>query len=259
MIGDLYGYPQLRADDTSSDFPSIVYINSAVTGDALARVTNELHGEGSEILSKMVADRKATWIIEIRSPATLYSETFRTFQTVTSIQWDSGETGEKLPVYIISQLVALEEVNLPTQILHQVWQNRPFVRAPAGAVLAQGNVLTAEPLTASILRFKLDERLPNGVIEVSGPDEHIRFTVRTAADLHLEIRTRRDIYLGALIAAMGKLNSEDHDPEYNRVLRSISQRLAERGVDDWMHDGYDPALAATTLEPFHLESVEPEY
>lgn len=258
MISDLLVHPQLKADNTSSDFPNIIYVNNAFTGDDRARVVNELRGEGSEILSRMVEDRKAAWIIEIRSPATLYSKTIRSFQTETSIRWSSEETGEKLPVYIISQLVALEDVYLPAKILHELWRTRPFISASAGAVLAQGNVLTTKPLIASILRFIPDEKLPDGVIEVSGPDEHIRFTVKIATNLHLEIRTRRDILLGALIAAMGKLNSEDHDPEDSRVLRSISQRLAERGVDDWMHDGYDPALAATTLEPFLSKSAEPE-
>lgn len=258
MIGDLFVHPQLKADNTSSDFPNITYVNNATLGDDRALVVNELRGERSEILSRMVEDRKIAWIIEIRSPATLYSKTIRSFQTETSIQWNSEETGEKLPVYIISQLVALEEVYLPAEILHELWRTRPFVRAPAGAVLAQGNVQAAKPLIASILRFIPDETLSDGTIEVSGPDEHIRFTVKTAVNLHLEIRTRRDILLGALIAAMGKLKPEDHDPEDSRVLRSISQRLAEGGVEDWMHDGYNPALAATTLEPFLSESAEPE-
>ena len=259
MIGELYDYPQLRADNTSSDFPDITYINEAVTGDDRARVTNELQGEGSEILLKMVEDRKAAWVIEIRAPATLYSETQMSFQSETAIRWDSGETGEKLPVYIISQLVALEDLYLPAKILHQLWRPGPFVRVPIGAVLVQGNVFTAEPLISSILSFMLDESLPNGAIEVSEPDEHTRFMVKTAADLHREIRTRRDIYLGALIAAMGKLNPDDHDPEESRVLRSISQRLAEGGVEDWTQDGYDPARAATCLEPFRTKSAESEY
>ncbi len=258
MIGNLYDYPQLMADGTSSDFPNIIYENSAVTSYNRALVSNELSGEGSEILLEMVKAEKAAWIIEVRSPAALYSETHISFQSETHIPWDSSETGDKFTVFIISQLVVLEDVDIPAEVLHQLWHTRPSVRAPAGAVLAWGHVLNAEPLTASILSFRPDETLRDGVITVSEPDEHIRFTVKTALDLYRGIATRRDIHLGALIAAMGKLNREDHDPSESRVLRSISQRLEEGGVHDWMSEDYDPALAATTLEPFLTESEENE-
>ncbi len=258
MIGNLYDYPQLMADGTSSDFPNIIYENEAITSYNSARVSNELHGEDSEILSEMVKAEKAAWMIEVRSPAALYSKTHISFQSETHIRWDSLETGDKFMVFIISQLVALEDVDIPAEVLHQLWRTRPSVRAPAGAVLAQGNVLSAKPLTASILSFILDDNLRDGVIEVSGPDEHIRFTVKTAPDLYRGIATRRDIHLGALIAAMGKLNREDHNPSESRVLRSISQRLEEEEVPDWMSEDYDPALAATTLEPFLTESEETE-
>ena len=258
MISNLYDYPQLMADGTSSDFPNIIYENSAVTSYNRALVSNELHGEGSEILLEMVKAEKAAWMIEVRSPAALYSETHISFQSETHIPWDSSETGDKFMVFIISQLVALEDVDIPAEVLHQLWRTRPSVRASAGAVLAWGHVLNAEPLTASILSFHPDETLPDGVITVSEPDEHIRFTVKTALDLYRGIATRRDIHLGALIAAMGKLNREDHDPSESRVLRSISQRLEEEEVPDWMSEDYDPALAATTLEPFLTESEETE-
>ena len=259
MTEELYGYPQLRADGTSSDFPNMTYTNKASTGDNRARVSNELKGEGAETLLGMVEDKEATWMIEVRSPAALYSKTHKSFETEseTSIQWDSQKTGERLPVFIISQLVALKDVDLPSDILHPLWQlSSSTVRIPAGAVLAQGNVLTAEPLVASILRFVPNDDLPNGVITVSEPDEHMRFTVSLAKDLYLEIRTRRDVQLGALIAAMGKLDPEEHNPDESRVLRSISQRLADKGVEDWTQDGYDPAQAATSLEPFLIESED---
>ena len=258
MTEELYGYPQLRADGTSSDFPNMTYTNKASTGDNRARVSNELKGEGAETLLGMVAKEEAAWMIEVRSPAALYSKTHKSFETEseTSIQWDSQKTGERLPVFIISQLVALKDVDLPSDILHPLWQLSSTVRIPAGAVLAQGNVLTAEPLVASILRFVPNDDLPNGVITVSEPDEHMRFTVSLAKDLYREIRTRRDVQLGALIAAMGKLDPEEHNPDESRVLRSISQRLADKGVEDWTQDGYDPAQAATNLEPFLIESED---
>lgn len=256
MTEELYGYPQLRADDTSSDFPNMTYLNRADTGDNRAKVFNELEGEGADTLLGMLAKEEAAWMIEIRSPAVLYSETHRSFESETSIRWDSRTTGERLPVFIISQLVALKNFDLPSGILHPLWQISPSVRIPQGAVLAQGNVLTAEPLVSSILRFVPNDSLPNGVIAVSEPDEHIRFTVSLAKDLYREIRTRRNVQLGALIAAMGKLNREEHDPDESRVLRNISQRLADKGVEDWTHDEYDPALAATSLEPFLPESED---
>ena len=256
MTEELYGYPQLRADDTSSDFPNVTYINRAETGDNRAKVFNEIEGEGAETLLEMLEKEEAVWMIEIRSPAALYSETHRSFQSETSIRWDSRTTGERLPVFIISQLVALKDVDLPSGILHPLWKISSSVRVPEGAVLAQGNVLTAEPLVASILRFVPNDDLPNGVIAVSEPDEHIRFTVSLAKDLYREIRTRRDVQLGALIAAMGKLDREEHDPDESRVLRSIRQRLADEGVEDWTQDGYDPARAATSLEPFLPESED---
>ena len=252
MINNLYDYPQLRSDGTCNDFLDTVYVNRATVDDCKADVVNRLSGDAAGVLTGLLKKGQAGWMIEVRSPAALYSETHWSDQSDTKVVWDSALTGDSFNVYLVSQMVALEDVSIDSGLLHPIWRTHPSVVVPAGALLAQGNVLTAEPLTSSILKFVPVDTLPDGMMEVSEPDESIRFTVKIAAGLRPGLYSRRDLHLGALIAAMGKLNRVEHDPEESRVLRSISDRLLDQGIPDWMSDDYDAALAATALEKFAI-------
>lgn len=244
-----YSRPMLRADGQSTDFLNIQYENEVQpTRGGEALVTNRLEGSNADVLHRLVDKCQAKWVIEIRSPAALYSKSYYGQDTVTTVSWDTHETGGHLPVFIISGLVAVKQLTIPTECLNEVWQYEGSLTFDKGAYLAKGIIFSAEPLLSSMLEFLCDDKARPGTMRIEGPNEHIKFTVYLAEDIHKEIRQRRDVWIAALIGALAKFDSEDLDLDDSRVLREISLRLSENGVSDWRADDYDPAAAATCLE-----------
>lgn len=245
-----YSRPLLRADGNSTDFPAVKYENEVVSTSAgEARVTNRLLGTDAGVVQGLIDSGYAEWIIEVRSPAVLYSKSYRTREAVTTVSWDVKETGGPLPVFIISGLVAAKRLTLSSSIVNEVWKDADALEFAEGAYLAKGIIFETKPLLSSMLEFKSDDNARPGEMKIEGPNEHIRFTVYLAQNIHKEIRQRRDVWISALIGALAKFDSEGHDPDGSRVLREISLRLSDKGVSDWRSDDFDPATAATCLEP----------
>ena len=239
----------LRADGNSTDFPAVKYENKVVsTSTGEAQVTNHLLGTDAVVLQGLIDNGYAEWVIEVRSPAVLYSKSHRTREAVATISWDIKETGGPLPVFIISGLVAVEPLALSSSIVNEVWKNTGVLEFAKGTYLARGIIFETKPLLSSMLEFRSDDKARPGEMRIEGPNEHIQFTVYLAQNIHTEIQQRRDVWISALIGALAKLDPEDHDPEDSRVLREISLRLDEKKVFDWRSGDFDPAAAATCLE-----------
>lgn len=245
-----YSRPMLRADGNSTDFLAVKYENKVVsTSTGEARVTNSLLGPDAVVLQELIDEGCAEWIIEVRSPAVLYSRSHRTREAVVNVSWDIKETGGPLPVFIISGLVAAKRLTLPSRTVNEVWKAADVLEFAEGAYLARGIIFETKPLLSSMLEFKSDDNARPGEMRIEGPNEHIQFTVYLAQNIHKEIQQRRDVWISALIGALAKLDPEEHDPANSRVLREISLRLDEKEVSDWRSDDFDPAAAATCLEP----------
>ncbi len=245
-----YSRPMLHADGNSTDFPALKYENKVVsTSTGEARVTNRLSGPDAVALQGLIDDGYAEWVIEVRSPAVLYSKSHRTREAVATVSWDVKETGGPLPVFIISGLVAVEPLALSSSIVNEVWKDADVLEFAEGTYLAKGIIFETKPLLSSMLEFRSDDKARPGEMRIEGPNEHIQFTVYLAQNIHKEIQQRRDVWISALIGALAKLDSEEHDPEGSRILREISLRLSDKGVSDWRSGDFDPAAAATCLEP----------
>lgn len=245
-----YSQPILRADGNSIDFLDIEYENEVEsTANGEARVTNLLKGNNAFVLQNLIDKEVAKWVIEIRSPAVLYSRSYPTRENVAEVSWNINETGGNIPVFIISGLVATQELSISAGYFNEVWHEQDALIFAQGTYLARGIIYSVEPLLSSILEFKCDDKAKPGTMRLEGPNEHIKFTVYLARDIHTEIHLRSDLWVAALIGALAKFNPEDHDPDESRVLREISLRLNEKGISDWCDDDYDPVAAATCLEP----------
>lgn len=246
-----YSQPILRADGNSIDFLGIEYDNEVeATASGEARVTNLLQGPNAFVLQNLIDKEKAEWVIEVRSPAVLYSRSYPTREKITDVSWDVNETGGHLPVFIISGLVATQELSISAEYVNEIWSDKNTKRHFAqGTYLARGIIYSVQPLLSSMLEFQCDDKASPGTMRIEGPNEHIKFAVYLAKNIYAEIHLRRDVWVAALIGALAKLNREEHDPDESRVLREISLRLNEKGISDWFDDDYDPVAAATCLEP----------
>ena len=245
-------YPQLRADQTSADFPGAQYVNKVRASNNVAEVTNRL--VNAQGLASLIEAGRAKWSIEVRSPAALYSRTFLTNQSVKTVKWEPQETGPE--VFIISGLVVVEGLVLPTDQLNPAWHAERPLNIPVGALLARGMIARTKPVVSSMLRFTKKENLARGRMEISDHDEQFQFNVNVSPELFARC-TKRDVQIAALIGVMGKLpkTAESFDEGVEPlVLRAIREMLEEGDVPTWENpEDYDAALAATALEPFVVE------
>lgn len=254
--------PILREDGTSLDWPDATYEARVVIG--VGRGTVEHRLDGAAQLGELVADGKAEWVVEFRSPATLYagvagSSRVRRFE----FQWDRD--GVTASGYVIPGMVTTQEVDLEAQGLHPVWGGGP-VAVPPGRWLIRGNARSAEQLGSSLIRLFPDENLANGQMTVL-PDTStgdLRFHVYMSPTM-FETRSReRDVQIAALIAAFGRIpgvvgppsdpvSDEGGEAAQYPVLDRIRNMLEDVDVADWTRPSeYDPAQAATAVERFLL-------
>ena len=255
--------PILREDGTSLDWPDATYEARVVIGDGRGTVEHRL--EGAAQLDELVTGGQARWVVELRSPATLYaglvgSSRARRFK----LEWDRHAVTSSS--YVIPGMVTTQKVDLEAHGLHPVWGKSPIV-VPRGRWLVRGNARSAEQLGSSLIRLFPDENLVDGQMTVS-PDTStgdLRFHVKMSPRM-LETRGRdRDV----LIAAFGRIpgvvgppdpgSDEAGEAAQYPVLERITDVLEDADVADWTDPSeYDPAQAATAVERFLLLDQNPE-
>ena len=254
--------PVLREDDTSLDWLDAAYEARVVMGGGRGRVEHRLAGANQ--LAKLVADGKAEWVVELRSPATLYAGVAGSSQKQKfAFHWDADAV--TFGSYVIPGMVTTQEVDLGTGSLHPVWGEGPIV-VPPGRWLVRGNARNAEQLGSSLIRLYPDENLADGRMTVTPftGEGDLRFHVKMSPRMFETRAKDRDVQIAALIAAFGRIPGvvgppqeatpdEPGEASQYPVLARIRSELERAKVADWTDPSeYDPARAATAVERFVL-------
>ena len=86
-----------------------------------------------------------------------------------------------------------------------------------------------------------------------------RFIVFLAPDVHERVRTSRDIQVAALVGAFARIGKSlrfQGEESRSLVVARIREVLREARVPTWEdEEGWDPALAATTIEGFGADEI----
>ncbi len=260
--------PILLEDDTSLDWPDAAYEARVVIGSASGKVEHRL--QGATQLGELVAGGKAEWVVELRSPATLYagmagSSRERKF----AFEWDTNRVTSGS--YVIPGMVTTQEVNLDTESMHAVWGENPIV-VPPGRWLVRGNARNAEQLGSSLIRLFPDQDLVDGRMTVTPftGEGDLRFHVKMSPRMFETRAQNRDVQIAALIAAFGRIPGVVGPPQDTAaddrgkaaqypVLERIRSVLEDANVADWTDPSeYDPARAATAVERFVLPDKKAE-
>ena len=254
--------PILREDGTSLDWPDATYESRVVIGDGHGKVEHRL--EGAAQLGELVTGGQAEWVVELRSPATLYARIAGSSrEREFAFAWDAD--GVTSGSYVIPGMVTTRKVDLEAHGLHPLWGESPIV-VPPGRWLIRGNTRSAEQLGSSLIRLYPDDALADGQMTVSPytGDGDLRFHVKLSPKM-IETRGRdRDVQIAALIAAFGRIpgvvgppadeaSDEGGGGAQYPVLERIRSVLEDANVADWTDPSeYDPARAATEVERFVL-------
>lgn len=245
-------YPMLRAgDDATLDWRDAAYRASVTFVGDDVRVSQEI--SGSSHLNQRIQDGSARWVVELRSPSTLYAEVCNLDGAVATLPLRTNELGDV--VFAIPGLVCETAFEIEPEALSPVWGGAAVAVAP-GAWLARGSIYSNRNRVQSLIEFALDEHLAPGAMQIADPhgDDDIRFTVFLAPDLYSQTADRA-IRHAALVGVFARIHRvAAGNPEAgtgaHRQLAAIRSRLEEHNVALWDAEAdYDPARAATCFEP----------
>ena len=254
--------PILREDGTSLDWGEATYQARVVIGHGRGKVNHKLIGAPQ--LSELVAGDAAEWMVELRSPATLHASIAGSSQEPAfRFEWDPALVAPGS--YVIPGLVTTREAVLDPHGLHGPWGEGPIV-VPPGRWLVRGNARSAEQLGSSLIKLFPDEDLTDGKMTVTPytGEGDLRFHVKMSPRMYRTRHHERDVQIAALIAAFGRIpgvdrrSPEDTGDEEGAsarypVLERIRDVLEDARVADWSDlSEYDPARAATEVEPFFV-------
>lgn len=250
----LQALPMVTEDGMRMDWVGVGYRPHIRVSDNSAVVINNL--SNGEELERLVGEGLAKWVVEVKCPKTLYASIHESDQREISVSWDPSQVDDE--VFLRPGMVAVQNLRVPgAALLPSIW-SPVSVDIPSGWWLVQGNTRTSKPLTASLLTFMLDESLDKGCMNVleDRSKGNLRFIVGLATGLFESRHRDRDIHIAGLISALALLGirppGEDDD---DTVLAALKARLEGAGVPTWEDPvSYDPALAATILEPF-MEAI----
>lgn len=245
--------PVLFEADTGLDWPGARYEVEVTIKGSQATVVHRL--EGAPALTSLVDAGQAQWITELRCPRTMLSRQSRSTDSTQTVDWADHEVaGES---FLVPGLVSDCEVALDPACLNRfAWDHSEKVIAPAGWWLVRGEARRVKPLVSSLVRFKENVRFDAGQMcaEEDNDGGTPYFRVEMAADLFGTIRRNRDVQVAGLIAACAHLPRSSMRQEAENEEHALAQLLRARfeaaGVPDWDSDQFDPARAATCLEPF---------
>ena len=248
--------PVLAEDGTVGDWREAEYDADVEIKSLLVTVRHRL--QRAPTLERLVAADKARWATELRCPKTLYSRIEETTAAHQVVSWKPEDVDGEL--YVIPGLVAVQAFDLRPggADLGPIWRDQPL-RVSKGWWLVRGFVRRTQSLGQSLLKFRLNDSLDKGRMRVERvqEDDDLFFYVQLAEDIWPE-RRNRHLHVSALIGAMGQMPLAFDDPDDEpRIVQEIRGRLEKREIPTWTdRDEYDPALAATVLEPFQ-RAVDP--
>ena len=249
--------PMLLEDRSRLDWRHAEYEPSVRVEPTRALVEHRLHD--APTLERLVTNGDAKWATELRCPKTLYSRVALAEDEEQEIAWAADEVDGDM--FVIPGLLAMTDFRLrpEQQELSSIWSSsRLDVRT--GWWLARGTARRTRTLGQSLLKFHVDEKLDKGRMRIARDesDEDLCFHVYLAADIWPE-RERRHVQMAALIGAFGQLRDAfDSDIREPPVVREIRRRLEGKRIPLWTEFEYDPALAATAIEPFHPTGDPPD-
>ena len=251
--------PMLLEDGSRLDWTDAAYRLDMRIGDGRARVTHQI--DRAPALERLIEERRAKWVVELRSPRTLLSRIETSVGRTMDVRWDTGEVGAL--VYLIPGLIATRDLQLDGQGLDEIWGGMAL-DMPAGWWLARGRVRRASTLREALLTFQEDKSLPDGGMKVVADvsPERLQFVVSVASDIRPAVERDRSMQVAGLIGACALFPDtidEDIETEHGALVGEIRNRLEDAGVADWEdRKSYDPARVATVIEGFHAMPSEQE-
>lgn len=253
--------PVLTEDHTSLDWREAEYaINLKRVGQATA-LTVEHRTKGASSLTDAVYGGQAKYVTEIRSPRSLFSSETTDFESSYRLAWDSDDVVDD-QTFIVGGVVSNDGANVRVDELHEFFSigGRSTVTLPHGWWVAKALICRLNPLLSSLITFVKSSKLEEGTMSVAeaassgSPKFYVHLPPLLFAAVHDP--QNRPLRIAALIGVFARIPNGSMSPggelASHPITKELLDKLDEAGVPNWIDDEseFDPALAATALEPF---------
>ncbi len=229
------------------------------------RITH--HVEGTPLVSRLIAERKAQYGCVVSSPLSSYRKTHLSFDSQHTVNWDAGDIGEPPLFTPLVVCIYADEIVLDSSRdgVHAIW-NGQRVNFKAGSRIAVGNVVQLASSIVHLLSLHADDSMNAGQFAVEIETEPFRFRVNLHPDLHRFLRyptsvVRDNVMVHIVTACLARLKqdfSEDDGEsgwESHRALKAFSDYLETNELPHWTDETFRPEKVATALYPLTIPSA----
>lgn len=220
--------------------------------------------EGTPLLTRLIADRKAQFACTVSSPRSAYRKIHLSSAPRHDVDCDAADLGEP-PLFTPSVLCVCDtEIVLDSDRdgVHEIWHGQR-VELKVGSRIAVGNVIQLVASITHLLSLHADDTLPEGAFAIEIESEPFGFRANLHPRLHTFLRYRsgliRDhLMIHIVTACLARLqkdysggdgDDEDADGESHSQLKGLSDLLESKGIPHWADEEFRPEKAATILYP----------
>ena len=228
------------------------------------RITH--HVEGTPLVSRLIAQRKAQYACIVSSPLSSYRNIHLSFDSQHTVDWDAHDIGEPPLFTPLVLCIRPDEIVLDSSRdgVHAIW-NGQRVNLEAGSRIAVGNVVQLASSIVHLLSLHADDSLEEGQFAVEIETEPFRFRVKLHPDFHKFLRYRKSVVrdhvmVHIVTACLARLqhdfSEDDGDSgwESHRNLGALSELIKAEGLPHWTDEAFRPEKVATALYPLTIPS-----
>ena len=232
--------------------------------DTAFRITH--HVEGTPLVSRLIAERKAQYGCVVSSPLSSYRKIHLSYDSQHTVNWEAEDIGEPPLFTPLVVCISSDDVVLDSSRdgVHAIW-NGQRVNFKAGSRIAVGNVIQLASSIVHLLSLHADDNMKEGQFAVDIETEPFRFRVNLHPDLHRFLRYRTSVVrdhvmvhiVTACLARLQQDFSEDDGEsgwESHRNLKAFSDYLEAKELAHWTDEAFRPEKVATALYPLTIPS-----
>ena len=228
------------------------------------RITH--HVEGTPLVSRLIAQRKAQYACIVSSPLSSYRNIHLSFDSQHTVDWDAHDIGEPPLFTPLVLCIRPDEIVLDSSRdgVHAIW-NGQRVNLEAGSRIAVGNVVQLASSIVHLLSLHADDSFEEGQFAVEIETEPFRFRVKLHPDFHKFLRYRKSVVrdhvmVHIVTACLARLqhdfSEDDGDSGWgsHRNLGALSELIKAEGLPHWTDEAFRPEKVATALYPLTIPS-----
>lgn len=247
-------FPVICEDMSRNDYLRSSYRHEQKTHQGKAEIEHILE---SDVIFEWIKAGAARWATEVRCAMTGYSQTFMADKGVSALTLEWGLENTLGEVWFFSGLYATETIPVKKSCLTKVWRSAEKVLIPQGARIIEAEAEGVISDKSSLLLWKKDDANKSKLggedglmcVQEDSAKTPVQFLVTVSPNIWGHHKIDRSMQVAALVRAFGEMSKTPWD-ETPESYDPVKAAMLDKGIPPWDDEEFDPAFAATKLEPF---------